>query len=91
MKTLTLNLKRQYFDEIKRGVKKEEYRLVKPYWEKRLKDKSYDNILIKLGYPKPTEADKIIEVLWQGYTKKQITHTEFGPEPVWVFAIKLSD
>lgn len=36
MKTLHLTLKKQYFDEILAGVKTEEYRQVKPYWNKRL-------------------------------------------------------
>lgn len=36
MKTLHLNLKRQWFDMIKSGEKKEEYREVKQHWERRL-------------------------------------------------------
>lgn len=41
MKILTLNLNKEYFNEIKSGIKKEEYREVKDYWTKRLKQK-YD-------------------------------------------------
>ena len=33
---LRLNVKKQWFDMIKAGIKKEEYRDIKPYWEKRL-------------------------------------------------------
>lgn len=33
---LTFNLKKQWFDKIKSGEKTHEYRVVKPYWEKRL-------------------------------------------------------
>ena len=33
---LTFNLKREWFDKIKSGEKTHEYRVVKPYWEKRL-------------------------------------------------------
>lgn len=36
MKTLTLPLKKKWFDLIKAGVKKEEYRKIKPFWIKRL-------------------------------------------------------
>lgn len=36
MKTLTLSLKKQWFDKIKAGVKTEEYREIKPFWIKRL-------------------------------------------------------
>ena len=38
MATLTLPLKKKWFDLIKAGVKKEEYREIKPFWEKRLLD-----------------------------------------------------
>lgn len=34
-KTLHLNLKKKWFDMILSGEKKEEYREIKPYWEKR--------------------------------------------------------
>ena len=44
MKILTLNLNKEYFDEILSGNKKEEYREVKEYWTKRLKQK-YDRIV----------------------------------------------
>ena len=37
-KTLHLVLKRKWWDMIECGEKKEEYREVKPYWEKRLLD-----------------------------------------------------
>ena len=33
---LTFNLKREWFDKIKSGEKTHEYRVVKPYWEKRI-------------------------------------------------------
>ena len=32
MKTLTLSLKKQWFDLIKAGIKKEEYREIKPHY-----------------------------------------------------------
>ena len=38
MKTLKLVLKKKWFDMIASGEKKEEYREIKPFWEKRLID-----------------------------------------------------
>lgn len=38
MKTLTLSLKKQWFDKIKSGEKKEEYREISEFWRKRLVD-----------------------------------------------------
>lgn len=35
MKTLHLNLKKEWFDLISSGVKKEEYREIKQYWSDR--------------------------------------------------------
>lgn len=89
MKILTLNLKREYFEQIKSGIKTEEYRLCTPYWSKRLEGKTFDKIIIKLGYPKNDEIEKIIEFPWKGYKKRKITHKHFGSNPVKVYAIKL--
>lgn len=44
MRTLTIALKAQYFDAIKSRTKPEEYRLVTPYWLKRLEGRTYDQI-----------------------------------------------
>lgn len=88
---LVLNLKREYFQEIKTGTKKEEYRLCTPYWQKRIEGKSFDRIIIKLGYPKSSEMDKILKFKWHGYQIKEITHREFGNKPVKVYAIQLKE
>ena len=67
MKTLHLTLKKKWFDMILSGEKKEEYREIKPYWEKRLleydldkekpfvfndQDRWYNVIEFKNGYAK---------------------------------------
>lgn len=36
MKTLTLNLKAEWYDMIEAGIKTEEYREIKPYWITRI-------------------------------------------------------
>lgn len=89
MKNLILNLKREYFEQIKSGIKTEEYRLCTPYWQKRLEGKSFDKVIIKLGYPKNSEIEKIMEFTWRGYKKKKILHKHFGEDPVKVYAIKV--
>ena len=86
---LVLNLKKEYFEEIKKGRKKEEYRLCTPYWKKRIEGKSFDRIIIKLGYPKNSETDKILKFKFTGYEKKLLKHKEFGDQIVEVYAIKL--
>lgn len=89
MKSLILNLKREYFEQIKSGIKTEEYRLCTPYWRKRLEGKTYHKIILKLGYPKNSEIDKILEFKYLGYSKKKIKHKNFGVEEVEVYALKL--
>jgi hypothetical protein len=51
MKILHLTLTKKWFDMIKSGLKMEEYREIKPYWDKRL-SKAYDAIRFANGYGK---------------------------------------
>lgn len=87
MRTLTIALKAQYFDEIKAGTKPEEYRLVTAYWRKRLEGREYDRIVLTRGYPRKDDHSRRLTLPWQGYTLKTITHPHFGPVPVEVYAI----
>lgn len=86
---LHLPLKREYFEQIKVGVKLEEYRLVNDYWRARLYAKDYDVIVLTLGYPKRADSARRLELPYKGYMVKQITHSHFGPTPVFVFAINV--
>jgi len=52
MKILHLTLKKKWFDMIASGVKREEYREVKAYWDSRLFNKHYDAIKFRNGYKK---------------------------------------
>lgn len=60
---LHLTLKKKWFDMIKQGVKKEEYREIKPYWTKRLKDflvkNPFDYVLFRNGYSKDAPTLKV--------------------------------
>ena len=63
MKILHLTLHRKWFDMIVSGEKKEEYREIKPYWDRRL-SKEYDAILFKNGYQKnaPSVLVELLDV-----------------------------
>lgn len=58
-RTLTLTIKRKWFDMIKSGEKKEEYRERKLYWHNRLwqdgKLKEFDRVLFINGYRPESE------------------------------------
>ena len=88
-KTLTLPLKREYFEAIRDGRKLEEFRLCTPYWHKRLTFCRHDQIALTLGYPARDDHARRIVRPWRGFTIKTITHPHFGPDPVEVYAINV--
>lgn len=88
-KILHLHLKAKYFNEIKSGIKTEEYRLFNSYWCKRLDFKGFDEVHVLSGYPKKDDLSKRIIFPWMGYECKTIKHPEFGKEYVEVYAIRL--
>jgi len=87
MSDLHLNLKGEYFDQIKSGEKLYEYREITPYWEKRLEGKEFDNILIRRGYPKRGDTERTIVRPWKGYIRQRLLHKHFGEKLVSVYAI----
>ncbi len=64
---LNLTLKKKWFDLIKSGKKKVEYREIKTYWTKRLCPvatiKKFDFIIFRNGYQKDSPR---IKVEWKG-------------------------
>lgn len=88
-KRLWLHLKEKYFDQIRRGIKEEEYREVKPYWITRLVGKTYDEIIIVKGYPGPGyTSDVVLSFPWNGCYRKKIFFPITNDERE-VFAIPL--
>jgi hypothetical protein len=87
--TLNLPLKGEYFDQILLGAKTEEYRLVTPFWSKRLSSRSYEYIRLTRGYPKRGDPDRTLVLPWKGCEVKTINHPHFGPDDVQVFAINV--
>ncbi len=85
---LHLHVKTEYFDAVKRGEKTHEYRLSNAFWDKRLGGRTYDGIVYYNAY-KPG-AENRIEMPWNGCFIEQITHPHFGPEPVVVYAIRMT-
>lgn len=87
MKILQLAVKTEYFEAIKDGSKKFEYRLFNEYWKKRLVDKKYDKLIITKGYPKKDDSSRKLIFNYFGYEIQKIKHKHFGNEEVNVFAI----
>lgn len=89
-RVLYLSVKAIYFNQIKAGRKVDEFRERTEFWVKRIVGREYDEICIKLGYPKRGDTGRTITRPWLGYKKKTIKHEHFGDEPVDVFAIKVN-
>lgn len=64
-RVLKMTLQREWFDQIREGTKKEEYRELKPYWKTRIEGREYDEILFRNGY-NPDSPTMRVEYL--GYT-----------------------
>ncbi|EGK6472911.1 ASCH domain-containing protein [Salmonella enterica] len=90
MANLQLAVNGEYFDQMKSGDKKFEYRLLNDYWRKRLVNREYDRLIITRGYPRADDSDRRIDIPYQGYKVQSIIHKHFGPNPVNVFAIKVN-
>lgn len=82
-----------YFDQIMAGTKREEYRLATAFWSRRLEGRRYSRIVLTRGYPKGggTEGINRLNLRWRGCTRKTIIHPFFGPAPVDVFAIDVTE
>lgn len=86
MKILHMTLKKKWFEMILSGVKTEEYREIKSYWDARL-SKSYDIIRFKNGYNKnsPVFDIKLIGI------KKGIGLKEWGGGLGVVYILELGE
>lgn len=93
MSTLHLHVKKKYFDQIKSGEKKYEYRRMTPYWKKRLViGREYNLIVIYCGYPRKGDSSKVLLFRYKGWIlQTSFIHEEFGNKPVDVYAIILMD
>ncbi|MDK9790127.1 ASCH domain-containing protein [Vibrio sp. D431a] len=91
MKILHLNLKKQYFEDIRDKTKSHEFRLYNDYWKKRLEGRDYDEIHIKMGYPKSDDYSRIVVRPYLGFEVKTIVHEFFDNVPTKVFAIRVNE
>lgn len=100
-RVLNLPLKKKWFDMIKSGEKKEEYREWTDFWKKRLVAKiddeeemvyfwNYDVLRFTLGYPKADDTEKIMYFECDGITFSESEHPEWGGDPDYpTFIIKI--
>jgi len=89
IKPLVLPVRKKWFEQIKSGQKAFEYREFNEFWVKRLVAREFSKVVITLGYPKRTDTERRLEFPWRGYDVDRIQSSEFGNEPIAVFAIRL--
>lgn len=90
MTDLVLPLKREYFEAIKAGTKPEEFRERTAYWRKRLEGRSFERVVLMLGYPARDNHERRLVLPWRGLRETTIQHPHFGPDPVGVYAIRVA-
>ena len=84
--TLTLPLKRKWFDLIRSGEKREEYREMSPYWKARLESahrggiRTFDRLVLTLGYPKAGDTERRLEFA-NPLVRVGTGRPEWGAEP----------
>lgn len=95
---LHLHLKKEFFDAIKAGTKKFEYRAFDKYtysWEVKRNvlydQKAFSSIRLYCGYPHSTDSARILNRAYKGMTVDTITHHHFGDKPIKVFVIDVSE
>lgn len=60
--TLHLVVKRQWYDMIVNGNKREEYRIIKPYWSKRLFAHIFTHVAFHNGYSATVATFELIHI-----------------------------
>jgi len=82
---LTLTMKGDWFKMIASGTKKEEYRIIKPYWNVRLENREYETVKFRQGYQKDSP------VMWVeclGIQKGGKGNPEWGwDEKCWIIKL----
>ena len=68
----------------------EEFRERTPYWRRRLEGRTFDRVVLTLGYPPAHDTSRRLVREWLGYRETTITHPHFGDKPVDVFAIDVT-
>ena len=60
--TLNLFLKAKWYDLIVNGSKREEYRIIKPYWSKRLFAHHYTHVVFHNGYSATIATFELVSI-----------------------------
>lgn len=90
-RALHLILKSHWFGAIMAGTKPFEYRLRTRYWDKRIKKRTYDVIVVTNGYPPKTDTSRRLILPWLGYELQTVKSPQWHNRPRRVYAIRIAD
>ena len=86
---MILIVKREWFQLIAYGDKLEEYREVKPYWEKRLSRRPTSKVVFRLGYNKGAPmVEREIESVRKGFANPLWCTPEWLGKEVFIISLK---
>lgn len=83
-KILFLTIKKEYFDAILSGEKKEEYRIINSFYKSRIENKEYTHIILQNGYSKKSQR---LKAKYLGYEIRKISTKIYGNTEVFVLKI----
>lgn len=92
MTSVTLVLSFQWFDMIASGIKREEYREIKPRWDKQIWEKKPDEVVFYRGYQKADIRKEMkVEILdiSKGFPKPEWSDTKLFIPGQEVYVLKL--
>lgn len=90
MKTLTLHLKKKWFEQVESGEKLYEYRLYNEYWRKRIEGVHFALLELALGFPKKEDLSRRIVMEYIKPSIITISHEEWDLKTKEVFCFPLA-
>ncbi len=90
---MNFNLKKEWFEKIKYGNKRVEYREFKPYWNKRIsKLKTGDVIVFCKGYPQYMDSENMCAGIIEDIDVVNGLNTDLKiNQSVWAISFRLSE
>ena len=91
MKTLTIPVKPEQFEQIEKGQLTEAFRLKTPHWQKELENADYDQVVIIQGSATEEKNSKRLLFPFNGTRLQTAVVEGLGPYPHEVYAIPLKN
>jgi hypothetical protein len=88
MPDLTLVVKAEFFEAIRKGQKLEDYRVASEYWRKRIEKEGIERVKIRLGFPKEEHPWNTMTFKFNGFERKRIKTKTYGDSEVYAIDLR---